>query len=330
MPEFSITPQDCWRGIIFLGLNTATYKLALANCLIQFVEHGQTSVTMNELSASFFDLYLARLQAGAKPQLILPHRLTVMERIVEQYRSQRIDRDGAVLRVKNEAFGDVIPRFHTVDNVPVPTQFYIQTPAGLTVTDDAFAVLIGANGEQLRADIDTRWSLLEAAFEIRRENFQLENDIRMFYLNKGYERTNITHLRPALNGYQNNLCFYCGLPMQPDEVDVDHVIPRQLIYHDEVWNLVLAHTFCNMQKSDLPPSMYYIEQLVYRNEFLIASNHPLKDKIIQQLGATPGVRRQVIQRVYSDALRISRFTWEGVRGYNPRTDPLYRLFVQNR
>jgi len=198
----------------------------------------------------------------------------------------------------------------------------------LVLTDSLYSVLSGPDRPVLESDISSRWDLLEAGFELRRHNYVLQNDLRRFYLDKGYERTEITHLRPALNGYQKRTCFYCGEEMGEGSVHVDHVIPRQVINHDEVWNLVLAHRFCNEQKSDHLPSLIYIEQLIYRNEFLIKSNHPLKNKIIEQLGVNPVARRQQVMRVYHDAEMILGYTWEGVKGYNPRSDPLYHIFVK--
>ncbi len=36
MESSTLSPLDNWRGIILLGKNTATYKIALAKCLIKF------------------------------------------------------------------------------------------------------------------------------------------------------------------------------------------------------------------------------------------------------------------------------------------------------
>ena len=103
LTDLAITPKDSWRGIILLGLNTATYKLALANCLMQYVAQGQSNVLMADLARDFFDIYRARLENG-KPQLVMANRLTVMERIVEQYNLGKLSRSQAILRVENEAF----------------------------------------------------------------------------------------------------------------------------------------------------------------------------------------------------------------------------------
>ena len=153
------------------------------------------------------------------------------------------------------------------------------------------------------SEVDSRWGLIEAAFQMKREvDASLESDIRALYLLSGYERTDITDTIPVLNGYQKGTCFYCAESMLGHDIHVDHVIPRQLIYHDEIWNLVLAHGFCNQQKSDALPSRKYIEKLILRNEHFIASNHPIRGKLIATMGSTQKARKQFVS-AYTHMLR---------------------------
>jgi 5-methylcytosine-specific restriction endonuclease McrA len=325
--EFDLDPRDCWRGVILYGLNTATYKIALGQCLARFACEGRDRVTMPELAEAFFDLYADRLQAG-RPQLVLPGRLTVMERIVGLHSAGQLTRSQAVERVAAQAFNDVLPRFHTVGNTSVPVAFYEHSASGLVLTDEAFRVLTGAERDALLGELGSRWDLLEAAFEARRDVDQkLVNDVRQIYLERGYQRTDVTRTRPVLNGYQRGLCFYCGEPIGLDW-HVDHLIPRQFVQHDEIWNLVLAHEFCNEQKSDALPSLHYLEKLVVRNEHFIASNHPIKERLIAALGPTPEQRRTATQRAYDDARVAIPYSWSALRGYDPEEDPLYRTFVR--
>jgi HNH endonuclease len=321
-----LTPLDCWRAVVLLGRNTATYKIALAQSLSQFVFQGHTQIPMNQLAETFFDLYLNRLAAG-RPQLSYPGRQTVMERIVALYNLGKLDRGAAIERVALEAFSDVIPRFHTVGDLAVPVPFYEYSDAGLVVTDAAFQVF-NDTADNLLAELDSRWSLLEAAFTLKRQDCRMENDIRSIYLETGYDRTNITHNVPFLNGYQNGMCFYCGEPLAGYEVHVDHCIPRQVIQHDELWNLVLAHGFCNLQKEDHLPGKRYLEKLIARNEHIVASNHPARQKIIDKLGTTSVLRAVNTNKVYSHAELVLRVTWEGIKGYDPERDPTFKKFLR--
>ncbi|TNP14134.1 HNH endonuclease [Bacillus tropicus] len=323
----NFTKEDFWRTIILYGLNQATYKIALGQSLIRFSEQQRNVVSMNELAEDFFDMYLERLKNG-KPQLATPNRQTAMERIINSYNIGKLTRSQAIEKVEREAFNDVIDRFHTVDSLQVPMKFYEKTDKGIVIFDNVFEIFSDNNNFELRNELDARWDLLESAFEIKRTNSQLVNDIRKLYLVNGYERTDITKNRSVLNGYQSNVCFYCGELMSDDDVHVDHVIPRQLINHDDIWNLVLSHSFCNQQKSDNLPDMHYIEKLIERNEYFIKSNHPISNKLKEQLGSTPRQRRTTIDRIYEQA-KLVLAPWKGIYGYNPATDPFYKTFIRN-
>lgn len=320
--------KDFWRMLTLYGRNTATYKIALGQCLCNFTEADETNITMERLAREFFDLYNARLDNGM-PQLDHETRLTVMERVVARYKGGVIGYDEAIDYVAKNAFSDVVPRFHNLDRMPLDHHFYEMTDSGIVLTDSVFRVFDGADKETLKQELDARWSLLESAFAIRRENAQLINDIKQFYLLRGYDRTDITYMKDMLNGYQESRCFYCGELLDPDAIHVDHVIPRSFICHDEPWNLVLAHDGCNEQKSDALPSKYYIQKLVDRNERLIKSNHPLSQKIKDSLGETPQARRRETFRIYNQILDAvgEKNVWGGSHGFIPEKDPFYRSMI---
>lgn len=326
MQEFS--DKELWRMLTLYGLNTATYKIALGQCLCNFTEADKTRVTMEMLAKEFFDLYNKRLENGM-PQLSHETRLTVMEKVVAKYKGGVIGYDEAIDFVKNNAFGDVVPRFHNLDRVDIGHKFYEITDSGIILTDSVFKVFEGAEKENLKQELDARWSLLESAFAMKRENAQLINDIKKFYLLKGYERTDITYMKDMLNGYQEGRCFYCGEMLDEDCIHVDHVIPRAFLYHDEPWNLVLSHGNCSEQKSDFLPSRYYIKKLVDRNERLIKSNHPLSQGIKAALGDTPAKRQREMFRIYDEILNAvtEKNVWGGTQDFIPEKDPFYRSMI---
>ncbi|MCY0886569.1 MAG: HNH endonuclease [Firmicutes bacterium] len=322
-----LSAEDAWRGILLFGYNTATYKVALARCLVDYAQAGLTRVSREQLAHDFFRLYRERARNG-RPQILQSGRLTVMERVVQAYQAGRLDEDAAVDRIRRKAFLDVIPRFHTVGHHPLNTRFYEADDDRLVLTDELPRLLERIPVPDLHAALEGRWSLLEGAFTVHHHHFRLENDIRAFYLRQGHERTSLTHLRPVLHSYQEGRCFYCGEELGTDPGEVDHVIPRSVLQHDQVWNLVLAHSLCNGQKNDLLPGRGFLEKLRLPNEHLIASNHPLKNAIVAKLGGTPRQRRQALDRYYRDAEAVMPLTWERARGYDPATDPLLRRMNQ--
>lgn len=327
--------QLAWRGIILFGQNTATYKIALGQALSELAKRGDSQVSLETLAEVFFDLYLDRLKEDPRPQLTNLGRRTVMERVVEAHLNEGLDRDAAIVRVAKQAFVDVIPRFHTIGHKEVSEKFYEQTRDGLVLTDHLFALFESDLEHPLVDELEARWDLLEAAFLLKQPwmaeqgRGHLNNDLERVYLGEGAFRTNITYMKKMLNGYQQGRCFYCGEMLGETGTHVDHVIPWAVVRHDQPWNLVLAHRHCNELKSDLLPSMRSIAILIQRNEFLIASNHPLKNTLIAQAGKTQTQRHNTVMRAYNYAVSTGRMSWEEVRGFDPQTDPLYKLIIRS-
>jgi len=326
---FHFSTKDYWKALILYGLNQATYKIALGKTLLSLADHGQTRVTWEELSKEFFQQYQQRLSHDPMPQQATPSRQTVMERIVKLHLAGKLSLDQAIQEVGVNALGDVIRRFDNLGNDEVFKGKFYRFDFGkeLILTDDLHEI-VESDTSELEEELDARWSLLEGAFSIQQENFVLSNDLRLTYLENGYKRKNLTSNTPFLQGYQGNTCFYCGEPIPAEDIHVDHVLPRQVLQHDEIWNLVLSHSFCNTQKSDRLVGDHYMRKLIARNENIIGSNHPWKRKIIAVLGKTPDARRSTLQKHY-DTVRsiLGPYYWGGLPSYNPEHDPFYKRMI---
>jgi 5-methylcytosine-specific restriction endonuclease McrA len=142
--------------------------------------------------------------------------------------------------------------------------------------------------------------LLEGAFLIATGEQRLANEVRTIYLNGAYKRTTLAGNIPFLQGYQGNTCLYCGLELRAEYIDVDHVLPRQVLQHDEIWNLVLAHQACNIRKLDRLVGAHFMQKLVGRNENIMGSNHPWKKRIADMLGSSLGARAKKLNWHYDN------------------------------
>nr|WP_255537884.1 HNH endonuclease [Motiliproteus sp. SC1-56] len=254
-----------------------------------------------------------------------------MERICGDLASGRITYAGAVKKVSEDAFNDVVPRFQTIgtDKQIAGSLFYEAHFGKRLVLTDELLTISDTSFPELDSELTARWNLLEGAFAISQsqQEYQLANDIREIYLASGYDRKPLTHNIQFLQGYQGNTCFYCGQPMD-GKIHVDHLLPRQVISHDEVWNLVLSHGDCNLQKGDYLVGPHFVEKLIKRNENIMGSNHPWKQKIATQLGTTPRRRRSKTERHYENMKSVlGRYYWGGTEGYNPATDPFYTRLI---
>jgi hypothetical protein len=278
------------------------------------------------LSKVYLDNYIKRLTVDPLPKQSNPSRRKVMERIMSQLKSGTITYDETVRLVEVDAFNDVVPRFQTLglSKEIIGDKFYhFDHGKRLYLHDSVFRVN-ETNRDELFSELDARWSLLEGVFKIGNENWELANDIRETYICKGYQRTNLTQNIPFLSGYQGNVCFYCGEKIDYSNIHVDHVLPRQVLMHDDIWNLVLSHDICNLHKDDSLVGKHYIEKLIARNENIMGSNHPWKLKISEQLGKFKFQRAKTLLYHYENVkIALNGRYWENSPNYNRSTYPFF-------
>lgn len=321
---------DYWQGIILFGLNQSTYKIALGKTIIEIASDGKQEINWDDLSKRYLDNYILRLKIDPKPQQSNPSRRTKMERIVYELSNNIINYDTAIESVKIEAFNDVIPRFQTIgmDKNIVGDRFYQFDFGKKLYLNDSVFKIVEESKDAILKEIDARWSLLEGAFQMVDGDYELTNTIRDIYIQNGYKRTTLTGNIDFLQGYQGNTCFYCSEPIDQHDIHVDHLLPRQFIQHDEIWNLVLSHSTCNLNKNDFLVGEHYFLKLIARNENIMGSNHPWKKKIADSLGATPVKRAKKMFEHYSNAKIVLRNKyWENSPHYNRENDPFFKKLI---
>jgi len=118
--------NDYWKGVILYGLNQATYKIALGKSLIELTSLNKEVIDWSELSKSFFDNYIDRFKNEHLPQQSNSSRITRVEKIYLQLKTETINYNQAIELIGLEAFGDVIPRFQTIgtDKSIIGEKFY--------------------------------------------------------------------------------------------------------------------------------------------------------------------------------------------------------------
>ena len=82
---------------------------------------------------------------------------------------------------------------------------------------------------------------------------------------------------------------------------------------DGMWNLVLACRRCNRGidgKASRLPERKFLERLSTRNEFFIASHHPLRETLIAQTGSSREQRIHFLNSAYSTGWEWLIHTWK--------------------
>ena len=321
--ENDLSLDTLWRSIVLIGKNTKSYKFALGKSIIQLASEGKQTVSMRDLAPYFARNTIDHVKSGNKQGAGEGNSGQFLG-ACEKFIKNEITEDNLFSITEKEAFGDVIERFHTVNNGETPKSFYdwssFKKDKKIIIKDEIFNLLKSQHGSSLIHEIEARWKLVENAWELRLDpkllDVHFDDQTKLFYINKNEigktRRVDVTHARDALNGYQKGHCFFCfdNISVNPADSNlchVDHFFAHTLfdrletnVNYNGVWNLVLACFKCNSTKSAKLPKVKFLERLNTRNEFYISSHLPLKESILKT-GNSELERRQFLQNRYNEA-----------------------------
>jgi|SRR5215475_10038502 len=328
--EKARTPENYWRAVILFGQNVASYKFALAKSLIELSAQGNESVKL-ELLAEPFSAHIIEHLAGAAKQAT-----SLSSRFLEACRKcaeGRLPKDELIGQTTKLGFNNVIDRFHVVNRGEIPIRFFVderKSGGGIRLTDELFRLRERAQFRNLPHEVEARWRLVETAWQLNVATTALAVDVEhdSLVISRDGRRVNLTSCRDALNGYQKGKCFYCFGDISIENTsellgDVDHFHPRTLmqmgarINWDGVWNLVLSCRQCNRGKDgkwSRLPERKFLERLSTRNEFFIASHHPLRETLIAQTGSSIEGRIHFLNYAY-----LTGWEWL-IHAWKPRVE----------
>ena len=321
------TVEDCWRGVVLYGRNTASYKFALATALFELKPQSGSLVKMEDLAPAYAKSIAEHLKVA--PKQITTTNGKFIQACLSYNQDQNLSRliDAAVAH----GFANVIDAFHIVGSAPVHHPFFIderKENRGIRITDEFNQVMSGVQASNLGEEVSARWRLVETAWNLGVSAnllaVQHDDDLgELFALDSTLRRRTVTSSRSALNGYQKGRCFYCHADLQLQgekmNVDVDHFFPHRLkqaglgVNLDGVWNLVLACPSCNRGpagKFDRIPSIELLKRLHQRNEYLIGSHHPLRETLMQQTGTQTAQRAAFLNQIYQAVQLSPGLAWE--------------------
>ena len=331
------TLETNFRSTFLLGANTATYKFALAKSLIELDQTPKTFISLDELSPIYAKHLVEHLKTGKRQ--LTGSGISKLLNSLYLYSQGQISEELMLGVTKAEGFKYVLDAFHNLPNQQKALVFFEKSiqdrKQGITLTDNLFKIFESTDFNNFESEIEGRWNLVESTWsEDKVINVQYDNNTEKLYYLKpvsnnsflhSHLRTDLTSIRKPLNGYQKGKCFYCFRHIsiksnQENTCDVDHVIPMSIQYGtiydlqlNNVWNLVLACQQCNRWeqggKASQMPKLHFMHRLHQRNEYLIESNHPLKENIIQMSGKKSEQRLAFILYHYDFSCNISKSSW---------------------
>lgn len=327
--ENDLSLESQWRSLILFGKNSATYKFAFGKALLELISKEQNVITLSDLAPIFVKHILEHLKTNDKQG---NSKSSTFLEACRNFNNKEISYDQLINITEKKGFECVIDAFQNINGTSIPNKFYEKnydkSAKKIIITDHLLKLKESHQFSNLIHEVESRWNLVETAWNLMINPNLLEVKINddlttLFIENDFMKRKDITSARASLNGYQKGKCFYSfqDISINPNDnniCSVDHFFPHMHKISlnniganvNGIWNLVLADKFVNLDKSAKIPELKYLERLYKRNEFYIASKHPLGETIINQTGKTANERKKFLQKQYNLSINLSIHKWK--------------------
>ncbi len=287
-----------WMEILQGMSNDNTYKLAWGRAIIEVIllddflvrNNEEIVIEFDEIAKKILKYYwnqilffnLKQSSNSKKPPIIF----SIVSEIIEKYKkhkqsnipiwfdraesffnSHRVDYDKTIKRISKTLKSDVCWRFLYANKKQYDiyslneekTKVFISRRNALIIKD--YAIM-------LTQIINYRWAQL---LEQYNRSPKIASKVQGSIDNK-IRRKNLKSFKEILiKQYKDNkiIDFYTSETLELNDISVDHVIPWSFMYSDDIWNLVLTSKSNNSKKSNIIPTIEYIEKLKMRNVSLL-------------------------------------------------------------
>lgn len=321
--------ESQWRSIILFGKNSATYKFAFGKSLLEMASQEKNTISLKDLALIFVNSILEHLKKNDKQG---NSNSSTFLNACRKYNSGEIDYDNLLNVTEKYGFVNVVDAFQNVNGGIIPRKFYEKdyngTNKNIVITDELLKLKEGFQFSNIREEVEARWNLVETAWNLEINpnllEVKIDEDLQTLFIENDFmRRKDISSAKASLNGYQKGKCFYSFQDISINSGDenlcaIDHFFPHvHKVRLNEsganvngIWNLVLSDNYVNLSKSAKIPELKYLERLYKRNEFYIASKHPLGETIINQTGKTSLDRKRFLQKQYDLSVNLAIQKWK--------------------
>lgn len=280
MKAVYLTDKEIWGHFNYIfsskSKNSTTYKFVLIKSLLEnlYNVNEKLELSYSSLFASFAKIYWNLVIHHNLNQINMTDKKAEVQNILLDVQSKyQIPNTLVFDKLSHELQVEIITKVKRKCKLNVMGALYGDTSCTIYDFDN--------RNEQIRLN-STFYSFIQ---RFQRVLNYLTNYHLALFLEKFNEQGDTTHLLlkvenvskrssldqfyQVLSSFYNGKCFYCGKAIKKDTSHVDHFIPWSFVQADQLWNLVIACSVCNLSKSDKLASKIFLDTVIERNEILI-------------------------------------------------------------
>jgi 5-methylcytosine-specific restriction endonuclease McrA len=306
--------------------NQNTYKFALGRAIVE-VYKGDNILFIEDLAGRFADYYYKNLHVFKLRETNNPNQEPTAYKILRRMIEDNYGELPAPKRMPTQFRNDYIAKllspspswgrsvftyvlpcwqgaskdahgYYDYPRIGSNDFFDYSLDEGILRLSQGFAEIIGKHRSTLLALVILEWVKFLEKFN------QTPNLVLKLDGNKPLRRlSRFRKLFLSTPAMKPCVCQICGNQLPENDFTLDHVVPFDFVFSDEIWNLIPAHRGCNSKKGARVGSERMIRNLVERNELLWDSEDaPIREWMRASGDSAVAIEQKLITKVIS-ALR---------------------------
>jgi hypothetical protein len=277
-----LSDKEIWGHFNFIfspkSRNSTTYKFVMIKALLEnlYNVNEKLELNYNQIFSSFAKIYW---------NLVIHHNLNQINMMGKKAEVQSI-----LLKVQEKY---LIPNTLIFDRISTELQVDIIKKVKSKCKLNVMGALYGDAGHTIyNFDNKKEYIQFNPSFYSFMQRFQrvityLTNYQLVLFLEKFNDkedtynllykvenvskRSSLDHFYYILASFYDGTCFYCGKAVKKkDTAHVDHFIPWSYVQTDQLWNLVISCSQCNLAKNDKLAKVEFLDNLIDRNSYLLS------------------------------------------------------------
>jgi hypothetical protein len=276
-----LTDKEIWSHFNFIfsskSKNSTTYKFVLIKSLLENLYNVNENLEINyfQLFGSFSKIYWNLVVHHELNQInMVGKKAEVQSILVNIQRKHMIPKEYVFDKLSDQLQLDVINRVKKKCKINVMGAIFGDTDSTIYDFDNEREVVrINASYYSFMQRFQRVLNYLSnyhLALFLEKFNEQGDTSNILLKVENVSKRSSLDSFYQVLASFYEGCCFYCKKTIkQKSSVHVDHFIPWSFVQADQLWNLVISCSTCNLAKNDKLAHIHFLDILMDRNDKLL-------------------------------------------------------------
>jgi 5-methylcytosine-specific restriction endonuclease McrA len=276
-----LTDKEIWSHFNYIfsskSRNSTTYKFVLIKSILENLYNVNEKLELNyfQLFGSFAKIYWNLVVHHGLNQINMVGKKSEVQSILMNFQQKhQIPKEFVFDKLSNEFQFEIINKVKKKCKVNVMGALFGDTTSTIYAFDnESETVKLNISYYSFMQRFQRVLNYLtnyHLALFLEKFNEQGDTTNILIKVENVSRRSSLDQFYQVLSTFYKGCCFYCEKEIKKkNSAHVDHFIPWSFIQADQLWNLVISCSACNLAKNDKLAHQQFLDILIDRNNQLL-------------------------------------------------------------